>query len=228
MEALAIIVAAGRGERMEGGVPKAFLPLGGVPLLVHSVRVFAAAPSVTAIVVVAPADRVGEVRAMLADIAKPVTVVAGGAQRQDSVRAGLDAAPTSFDGIFLVHDAARPFADVAIVESVIEVAVEMGAAIPTLPVADTIKRMEHGLIRGTIDRGSLAAAQTPQAFVASLLRRAYEAADRDGATLTDEAMAVERLGGTVAAVPGHAVNRKLTTPDDLVWAEDVLRRRAAR
>jgi 2-C-methyl-D-erythritol 4-phosphate cytidylyltransferase len=227
MEALAIIVAAGRGERMEGGVPKAFLPLGGVPMLVHSVRVFAAAPSVTAIVVVVPAARVDEVRAMLGGIAKPVTVVGGGAQRQDSVRAGLDAAPAEFDGIILVHDAARPFVDVATVEAVAEVALEMGAAIPTLPVTDTIKRMEQGAVRGTIDRGSLAAAQTPQAFTASLLRRAYDAAQRDGAALTDEAMAVERLGGSVAAVPGQTVNRKLTTPDDLVWAEDVLRRRAA-
>jgi 2-C-methyl-D-erythritol 4-phosphate cytidylyltransferase len=227
MEALAIIVAAGRGERMEGGVPKAFLPLGGVPMLVHSVRVFAAAPSVTAIVVVAPEARVDEVRAMLAGITKPVTVVGGGAQRQDSVRAGLDAAPAAFDGIILVHDAARPFVDVATVEAVAEVAIEMGAAIPTLPVTDTIKRMEQGAVRGTIDRGSLAAAQTPQAFAASLLRRAYDAARRDGAALTDEAMAVERLGGSVAAVPGQPVNRKLTTPDDLAWAEDVLRRRAA-
>lgn len=225
MEALAILVAAGRGERM-GGLPKAFLPLGGVPLLVHSARVLAAAPSVTSIIVVVPEARVDEARAILSSIAKPLTVVAGGAQRQDSVRAGLAAAP-AFDGIVLVHDAARPFLDVAIVESVTEVAIEMGAAIPTLPVADTIKRMEQGLIRGTIDRGSLAAAQTPQAFAASLLRRAYDAADRDGAILTDEAMAVERLGGSVAAVPGHPVNRKITTPDDLAWAEDVLRRRAA-
>ncbi len=138
-----------------------------------------------------------------------------------------DAAPAEFDGIILVHDAARPFVDVATVEAVAEVALEMVAAIPTLPVTDTIKRMEQGAVRGTIDRGSLAAAQTPQAFTASLLRRAYDAAQRDGAALTDEAMAVERLGGSVAAVPGQTVNRKLTTPDDLVWAEDVLRRRAA-
>ena len=227
MEAQAIIVAAGRGERMEGGLPKAFLPLGGVPMLVHSVRVFAAAPSVTGIVVVVPADRVEETRALLPDIGKTVTVVAGGAQRQDSVRAGLAAVPAGFDGVVLVHDAARPFVDVATVESVTDVALEMGAAIPTLPVADTIKRMEQGSVRGTIDRGSLAAAQTPQAFTASLLRRAYDAAFRDGAVLTDEAMAVERLGGSVAAVPGNRLNRKLTTPDDMEWAEDVLRRRAA-
>src|SRR5688572_7092174 len=228
MEALAIIVAAGRGERMEAGVPKAFLPLGGVPMLVHSVRAFAMAPSVTAIVVVVPAERIDEARGMLSAISKPVTVVAGGVQRQDSVRAGLRAAPAAFDGIFLVHDAARPLVGVATIESVAEVAVEMGAAIPTVPVADTIKRMEHGQVRGTVDRGSLAAAQTPQGFTASLLRRAYDAAYRDGAVLTDEAMAVERLGGSVAAVPGDRRNRKMTTPDDMEWAEDVLRRRGSR
>ena len=227
MEALAIIVAAGRGERMEGGIPKAFLPLGGVPMLVHSVRVFAKAPFVVGIVIVVPADRVGETRALVSGVAKAVTVVPGGAQRQDSVRAGLAAVPAAFDGVVLVHDAARPFLDAATVESVTEVALEMGAAIPTLPVADTIKRMEQGSVRGTIDRGSLAAAQTPQAFTASLLRRAYDAAFRDGAVLTDEAMAVERLGGSVAAVPGNRMNRKMTTPDDMAWAEDVLRRRAA-
>ena len=227
MEALAIIVAAGRGERMDAGVPKAFLPLAGVPMLLHSVRAFARASPVTAMVVVVPGDRIEETRALVAEIAKPVTVVAGGAQRQDSVRAGIQAAPATFDGIFLVHDAARPLVDVATIETVTEVAVEMGAAIPTLPVADTIKRMEQGLVRGTVDRGSLAAAQTPQAFAASLLRRAYDAAYRDGAVLTDEAMAVERLGGSVAAVPGDRKNRKMTTPDDMEWAEDVLRRRAA-
>lgn len=227
MEALAIIVAAGRGERMDAGMPKAFLPLAGVPMLLHSARAFASAPSVTAMIVVVPADRVEETRGLLAGTARPVTVVAGGAQRQDSVRAGLQAAPAGFDGIFLVHDAARPLVDVATIEAVTEVAVEMGAAIPTLPVADTIKRMEQGQVRGTVDRGSLAAAQTPQAFAASLLRRAYDAADRDGAVLTDEAMAVERLGGSVAAVPGDRRNRKMTTPDDMEWAEDVLRRRAA-
>ena len=228
MEALAIVVAAGKGERMEGGVPKAFLPVGGVPMLVHSVRVFDAAPSVTAIVIVVPSARVDETRALLAGIRNPVTVVAGGAQRQDSVRAGLAAAPAGFDGIVLVHDAARPFVDVDTVQSVAEVALEMGAAIPTLPVADTIKRMDQGLIRGTVDRTTLAAAQTPQGFALSLLRRAYDAADREGVALTDEAMAVERLGGAVAAVPGRAENRKLTTPDDLAWAEDVLKRRATR
>jgi 2-C-methyl-D-erythritol 4-phosphate cytidylyltransferase len=225
-KALAVIVAAGRGERMAAGVPKAFIPLAGVPMFLHSVRVFDGAPSVGAIAVVVPADRVEDTRALLAGHAR-ATVVAGGERRQDSVRAGLDSAK-AFDGVVLVHDAARPLVDVALVEAVAAAAEAGGAAIPVLPVADTIKRVEHGVVRETVDRSALGAAQTPQGFRADVLRRAYEAAFRDGALLTDEAMAVERAGGAVRAIPGSVENRKLTTPDDLAWAEDALRRRAAR
>jgi 2-C-methyl-D-erythritol 4-phosphate cytidylyltransferase len=223
-KALAVIVAAGRGERMSAGVPKAFIPLAGVPMFLHSVRVFDAAPSVGAIAVVVPADRMEDTRALLAGHER-ATVVAGGERRQDSVRAGLDSA-REFDGVVLVHDAARPLVDVALVEAVAAAAAEGGAAIPVLPVADTIKRVEHGLVKETIDRAALGAAQTPQGFRAAVLRRAYDAAG--AALLTDEAMAVERMGGRVRAIPGSAENRKLTTPDDLAWAEDALRRRGAR
>ena len=225
-QALAVIVAAGRGERMAAGVPKAFIPLAGVPMFLHSVRAFDAAPSVASIAVVVPADRVEDTRALL-EGHRRATVVAGGERRQDSVRAGLDAMP-EFDGVVLVHDAARPLVEVALVEAIVAAAAESGAAIPVLPVADTIKRVEGGLVRETIDRASLGAAQTPQGFRAALLRGAYAAAARDGATLTDEAVAVERIGSPVRAIPGSPENRKLTTPDDLAWAEETLRRRAAR
>ena len=227
MDALAIIVAAGRGERMGAGVPKAFLTLGGEPLLVHSARVFDAAPSVSAIAVVVPAERMDEARALLRSMARPVTIVPGGRRRQDSVRAGLIAAPPTFDGIVLVHDAARPLLEIALVEAVAAAALRAGAAVPVLPVTDTIKRIEDGIVRATVDRADLGAAQTPQGFAIGLLREAYDAAERDAVVLTDEAMAVERMGRPVRAVPGSATNRKITTPDDLAWAEDVLRRRKA-
>jgi 2-C-methyl-D-erythritol 4-phosphate cytidylyltransferase len=223
--ALAVIVAGGKGERMAAGVPKAFIPLAGVPMILHSVRVFEAAPSVTAIVAVVPADRVEDTRALLPSLGTPVTVVAGGERRQDSVRAGLEAAPAGFDGIVLVHDAARPLVELALVEAIVLAAAEAGAAIPVLPLADTIKRVEGGLVQETVDRAALGAAQTPQGFSAGLLKAAYDAADRDGALLTDESVAVERVGGSVRAIPGSPANRKLTTPDDLAWAEDLLRRR---
>ena len=227
MDSRAIIVAAGRGERMGAGAPKAFLPVAGVPMLLHSARAFDAS-SVSAITVVVPADRIDAARELLLGLQKPVTVVAGGDRRQDSVRRGLDAVPADFDGVILVHDAARPLVDVALIDLVAAVAGRAGAAIPVLPVADTIKRIEDGIVHATVDRAELGAAQTPQGFAIGLLREAYEAAERDGALLTDEAMAIERIGRPVRAVPGSARNRKITTADDLAWAEDVLGRRGDR
>lgn len=224
METRAIIVAAGRGERMGAGVPKAFLPLAGIPMLVRSARAFDAADSVSAIAVVVPAERIDDARELLRGLSKPVTVVAGGERRQDSVRRGLDAVPADFDGIVLVHDAARPLVDAALIDLVSAAAVRAGAAIPVLPVADTIKRIEDGIVRATVDRDELGAAQTPQGFAVALLREAYESAEREGVVLTDEAMAVERIGRPVRAVPGSARNRKITTAEDLAWAEDVLGR----
>jgi 2-C-methyl-D-erythritol 4-phosphate cytidylyltransferase len=226
METRAIIVAAGRGERMGAGMPKAFLPLGGVPMLVRSARVFDAAESVTAMTVVVPGDRIDAVRELLRGLKKPVTVVAGGERRQDSVARGLAALPAGFDGIVLVHDAARPLVETALVELVAAAAIRAGAAIPVLALADTIKHIEDGIVRATVDRDELGAAQTPQGFQVALLREAYADAEREGVVLTDEAMAVERIGRPVRAVPGSARNRKITTADDLDWAEHVLAREA--
>jgi len=135
---------------------------------------------------------------------------------------GMKPAPDGFDGIVLVHDAARPFVTPALIDGVTAEARRSGAAVPVWAVADTIKRVKDGRVVETVDRSELAAAQTPQAFRFSLLARAYEAAFRDRVTVTDEAMAVERIGEPVAAVEGDPVNRKLTTPDDLVWAEALL------
>lgn len=210
---------------MGAGLPKAFVPVAGVPMLLHSARAFDSASSVSAIAVVVPADRIDETRALLRGLSKPVTVVAGGARRQDSVRCGLAALPPAFDGIVLVHDAARPLVDAALIDAVAAAAGRAGAAIPVLPMADTIKRVEDGMVRATVDRDQLGAAQTPQGFGIALLREAYDDADREGAVLTDEAMAIERIGRPVRAVPGSARNRKITTADDLAWAEDVLGRR---
>jgi 2-C-methyl-D-erythritol 4-phosphate cytidylyltransferase/2-C-methyl-D-erythritol 2,4-cyclodiphosphate synthase len=222
MQALAILVAAGRGERMGAGRPKAFLDLAGQPLLLRSARAFEAAPSVERIVAVVPLAELAAARAMLAPLRKPVEVVVGGERRQDSVLEGLKRARDGFDGIVLVHDAARPLVDAALIEAVCRAAEETGAALPVLPVVDTVKRVEDGRVRGTLDREALGAAQTPQGFRFAVLVRAYEAAFRERLTLTDEAMAVERLGGAVAVVPGSARNRKITTPEDLAWAEGVV------
>lgn len=221
MQALAILVAAGRGERMGAGRPKAFRDLAGEPLLLTAARVFERAPSVDAIVAVVPSDEVEAARDLLAPLRKLRSVVAGGSRRQDSVLEGLKQAPEGFDGVVLVHDAARPFVDVPLVEAVLEAAGESGAALPVLGLVDTVKRVRDGRVLETLDRTELGAAQTPQGFRFRLLVEAYEAAFRDGIALTDEAMAVERLGVRVTAVPGSARNRKITTPEDLAWAEGV-------
>jgi 2-C-methyl-D-erythritol 4-phosphate cytidylyltransferase len=222
MPAVAIVVAAGRGERMGGDRPKAFLPLGGQPLLLRAARAFDAAPSVEAIVTVVPAEQVEAARELLASLSKPVVVVAGGPRRQDSVLEGLKGLPRGFGGVVLVHDAARPLVDVDLIEKVAGAAEETGAALPVLALVETVKRVRDGRVVETLERDELAAAQTPQGFRLAVLVAAYEAAFRDRLTLTDEAMAVERLGAPVRAVAGSPVNRKITTPEDLEWAEGLV------
>jgi 2-C-methyl-D-erythritol 4-phosphate cytidylyltransferase len=222
MVSLAILVAAGRGERMGKGRPKAFLELAGQALVLRSARAFDEAPSVTDIVVVVPGAEVAAARALLAPVRKLLSVVPGGERRQDSVLEGLRQAPDGFDGVVLVHDAARPLVEVSLVEAVARAAAETGAALPVLAVVDTLKRVRDGLVVETLDRDALGAAQTPQGFRLPLLVEAYEAAFRDRVTVTDEAMAVERLGAPVRALPGSPRNRKITTPEDLAWAEGVL------
>jgi 2-C-methyl-D-erythritol 4-phosphate cytidylyltransferase len=222
MNALAIIVAAGRGERMGASRPKAFLDLAGQPLLLRSALAFEAAPSVEGIVAVVPPEEIEPARAMLAPVRKLRAVVAGGSRRQDSVLEGMKQAPDGFAGIVLVHDAARPLVDVPLVEGVVRAAAETGAALPVLGLVDTVKRVRDGRVVETLDRAELGGAQTPQGFRIALLVEAYEAAFRDRVTLTDEAMAVERLGRPVQAVAGSPLNKKITTPEDLAWAEGVL------
>ena len=222
MQTLAILVAAGRGERMGGSRPKAFVELAGEALVLRAARVFDRAPSVSRIVAVVPGEEVAAARVLLAPVRKVASVVAGGERRQDSVREGLRQAPPGFDGVVLVHDAARPLVEVDLVEAVAVEAAAAGAAVPVVPVVDTVKRVRDGVVVETLDREALGSAQTPQGFRFAVLAQAYEAAFRDGVTVTDEAMAVERLGAPVRAVPGSARNRKITTPEDLAWAEGVL------
>jgi 2-C-methyl-D-erythritol 4-phosphate cytidylyltransferase len=223
MKALVILVAAGRGERMGADQPKAFVPVAGQPMLLLAARAFDAAPSLDGIVAVVPADRIADAREILGGLRALRDVVAGGESRQDSVQRGLEALPPGFDGVVLVHDAARPLVEVELIESVIRATIEHDAAIPVLGLVDTVKRLRDDRVVETLDRSELGAAQTPQGFRVALLRRAYDRAFRDDVVLTDEAMAVERLGEPVVAVKGSARNRKLTTPEDLAWADTLLR-----
>src|SRR5262249_38828397 len=158
------------------------------PLLLWAAEAFAAAPSVDSLVAVVPAGERKEAEELLASFRKPVLVIAGGARRQDSVLEGLKQAPEGFDGVILVHDAARPLVAVETIEAGVAAARERGAALPVLPRADTIKKISDGRVVETLDRSALAGAQTPQGFRYGLLVRAYEQAFRERVSLTDEAM----------------------------------------
>ncbi len=224
MRTVAIIVAAGPGTRLGAEVPKAFVPLGAQPLFIHSVRALLRAPVISDVVVVLPPTREREGRALLDAHGPwrcPVSVVTGGAERQDSVRAGLDSV-TDVD-VIAVHDAARPFVTADAVERVVAAAQLHGAAILAVPASDTLKQVDaDGWIESTPGREGIWLAQTPQAFRADMLRTAHARAFAEKVTGTDDAMLVERLGMRVKVVPGDPGNRKITTPDDLRWAEWLL------
>lgn len=198
-----ILVAAGAGERFGG--PKVFAALEGRPLLEWAALPFYDFPD--RVVVIREEDRA------LVTL-KDWKIVRGGARRRDSVRAGLDALDPQTE-IVLVHDAARPLVSQALVERVARAARAGGAAVPVVPVRDTIKRVEGDAIVQTLQRSELRAAQTPQGFRVELLRKAHAASDRDA---SDDALLVEDLGAPVAAVAGDPRNIKVTTPADLAVA----------
>ena len=214
-----LVPAAGAGVRLGPGGPKALRLLAGEPLLVHAVRRVAAAPSVRLIVIAAPPGEVEAVRQLLAPVA-PVTVVAGGAERQHSVAAALAVVPAEV-GIVLVHDAARALTPAALVEQV-AAAVRGGlsAVIPVLPVVDTIKEVGPGeTVLGTIDRSALRSVQTPQGFRHEVLAAAHNAGLDSH---TDDAGLVEKSGVPVTCVPGSELAMKVTRPLDLILAEALL------
>jgi 2-C-methyl-D-erythritol 4-phosphate cytidylyltransferase len=225
-----LVPAAGRGERLGPGAPKALRPLGGIPMLVHAVRALAASRTVDIVVIAAPEDTAEAVASMLAEQSFPaeVLVVTGVDTRQDSVARALLALPSDID-VVLVHDAARPLVPVEVVTAVVA-AVRAGyeAVVPGLPVVDTIKQVdaESDVVR-TVDRTSLRAIQTPQGFRRSVLQQAHAAADLDQVPATDDAGLVELLGRVVHVIPGHEEAFKVTTPLDIVMAEAVLARRRA-
>ena len=221
-----IVPAAGRGERLGPGAPKALRTLAGQPILLHAIRNLATARDIDVIVVAVPEDAVDESRGLLAGIELPITIVSGGETRQDSVARALLALAPEVD-VVLVHDAARPLVPADVVDRVAN-AVRAGApaVIPTLGVVDTIKEVDaDGVVRATLDRARLRAVQTPQGFARDVLQRAH--ASSDGGDATDDAGLVERMGVDVQTVAGHEEAFKITRPLDLVLAEAILARRRA-
>ena len=200
---------------MGGALPKQLLELGGQTILRRSVQAFDGHPRVSQLVVVLPPDLVGQGASLVGPTARPCAIVAGGDRRQDSVRSGLTALPAG-PQVVLVHDAARPFADRALIDRVIAATEKTGAAVPAVAVRDTVKRVDLAkrIVAATIPREEIWLAQTPQGFRRPVLDAAVAAGTRDGEA-TDEAMLAEQLGHAVAVVPGDDRNLKVTTPEDL-------------
>jgi 2-C-methyl-D-erythritol 4-phosphate cytidylyltransferase/2-C-methyl-D-erythritol 2,4-cyclodiphosphate synthase len=212
----AVIVAAGRGTRFGGALPKQYLALGGASVLRHAAAAFAAHPRVAGVqVVIRPEDRAA-FDAALAGLAL-LPPVPGGAERQDSVRLGLEALIPRDPDRVLIHDGARPFPDAALVDRVLDALDSAPAAIPALPLSDTLKRVENGAIRETVDRLGLWRAQTPQGFHFRAILEAHRAAS--GRVLTDDAAVAEAAGIKAVVVAGSEDNLKVTTAPDLAAAE---------
>ena len=214
----AIIVAAGASNRM--GFDKLLADVGGRPVLVRCIEAFQQAPSISEIVVVTREELMTEVARLCHEfqLTKVTKVIRGGENRTQSARLGTLEADRDTP-LIAVHDGARPFVTVQVIEDAVAQAGKTGAAAPAVPVTDTIKMGKDGLVEQTLDRDRLYAVQTPQVFEASLIRAALQKALEDGAELTDDCAAVERLGMKVVLTAGDERNIKLTTPLDMLLGE---------
>lgn len=243
MKVIVIIPAAGLGTRMarvpgkaaKGKNPapsKQFTELGGTPILLHTIRKFAAVDSVSEIWIALRENELQGVRDRLRSegkdlLNKKVELVVGGEHRQQSVQNALQAISASPDDIVLVHDAVRPLVTPEIIQEVIEAAKKYGAAIAGLPAVDTVKQVERtsegAVIKSTIPRAGIVMAQTPQGFRYSMIKKVFDEAAADGFLATDEASLAERAGHEVAVVMGSPRNIKITTPADMELAEFYLK-----
>jgi len=235
-----IVPAAGLGTRMVSAprakakptATKQFTELGGVPILIHTLRKFAVSPEISEICIALRANEIEGFRGRLEKDAKDILqkkihLVEGGEHRQQSVANALDAVSASDDDIVLVHDAVRPFVTEEIIHDVIRAAQKYGAAIAGVPAVDTVKQVERtadgALITATIPRERVVMAQTPQGFRYDVIKKAFDEAAADGFLGTDEASLVERSGHAVAVVMGSPRNIKITAPADMELAEFYLR-----
>ncbi|MBI1740215.1 MAG: 2-C-methyl-D-erythritol 4-phosphate cytidylyltransferase [Acidobacteriales bacterium] len=241
MKVFVIVPAAGLGTRMvpassakakKRAPSKQFKELGGVPILVHTLRKFAASPEVYEIIIALRKNEIGGFRTQLEKqypeiLNKRLQMVEGGEHRQNSVANALAAVAADAEDIVLVHDGVRPFVTPEIIAEVIAAAQKHGAAIAGTPAADTVKQVERtaegAVIRATIPRASVVMAQTPQGFRYDILKKAFDEAAVDGFVGTDEASLIERAGHPVAVVMGSPRNLKITTPGDMELAEFYLK-----
>ncbi len=223
MSVSAIIVAAGSGIRLGHPEPKAFVELGARPMLYYSLRTVRDVTAITEVIVTLPPGKETAANLIVqgAGLRIPVKLIAGGVERQDSVRIALSMV-NAHNAVVVVHDAARPFAAAEVFAACIEAAARRGGAIAAIPVADTLKESAQGTVIATRPRQGLFAAQTPQAFRRELLIAAHAAGSGHPAPATDDAFLVERLGTQVEIVAGSSLNFKITTPDDLRLARALI------
>lgn len=219
MSVLAIIPAAGAGIRMGGETPKQFLSLEGVPIVVHTLRKFAASDAIDEIILALRKEDMARAQKDIdrEHFAKLLRLVAGGPTRQETVARALAEVPAAAD-VVVIHDAVRPFIELEMIRRVVEVARQDGAAILGIPSVDTVKQLERQTVLGTIPRERIVLAQTPQAFRSGVLREAFARAAADGFSGTDESSLVERMGCPVRVLMGSGRNIKITKPSDLPLA----------
>ena len=223
--ATAVIVAAGKGVRMQSDTRKQYMTLGGLPVLARTLQAFDQCEAIRAIHLVIPETDIQFCRDTILPEAQttiPVHLVPGGAERKDSVYNGLLAADDS-EEVVVIHDGVRPLISPEQIEMCIRVAAASGAGILAIPVKDTLKRVySESIIEATVQRESLWAAQTPQAFNYKLILEAHQAGDDLADGITDDAQLIERMGRPVQIIPGSYLNLKITTPEDLALAEAIL------
>ena len=219
------------GRRMGASLNKQYLQLGGRSILARTLELFERHPAISSIFPIIPSDEIDYFREQILPgigLTKLGAIVPGGKERQDSVRNGLQQLQVSGfapDSVVLVHDGVRPLFNPELIASLVEIAALKGGAVVGVPAKDTIKEVENSLIIATPERSRLWQVQTPQAFRFELLWRAYQQAEQDGFSGTDDASLVERLGTQVVMVEGDYRNIKITTPEDLLIAEALLKAR---
>jgi 2-C-methyl-D-erythritol 4-phosphate cytidylyltransferase len=227
MKTVAIIPAAGSSKRMQNNISKQYLLLDGIPVLARTLEIFQRSPGIDEIFLIVPEMDIDYARNDIVDrydISKVSNILAGGEERQDSVRNGIDVLGSDHD-IVVIHDGVRPFISEELVRSAIFEASTWQAVTVGVPVKDTVKSVDgHGIVLETLNRNHLWLTQTPQAFERDIIKKAYEAAYRDNYYGTDDAALVERMGVKVMMIRGSYDNIKITTKDDIMLAEVLIRR----
>lgn len=223
-----VVAAGGSSSRMEGQ-DKMLALLDGVPVLLRTLLTLDSCPSVSEVVVAARRDQIAELGTLCKNFGmqKVTKLVAGGDTRTRSVLRGVLECSKKAQ-VIAIHDGARPLVSQRLLEDVIGEGLRTGAAAPAVPVKDTVKQAENGVVTATPDRNTLFAVQTPQVFDAALIRAALTQAEKEGVTLTDDCAAVERLGMKVTLTRGEYENIKITTPEDLILGEAILAWRETR